>query len=164
MPTYGNGNQTIVEGSNETITVGNGNDNITIGSNDNLTVGNGNDTITAGSSDTITVGNGNDTITAGAHSTSCPSRHRRTSPKFTTEDNPPDGRHQRQLRRGTDCRHTGLNAKNPGLCESAHIPRRRKTLACAWDASAANHRRSRWADGEGNGSARVYTSRSRFCD
>ena len=42
LKTYGNGNQTIVEGSDETIVVGNGNDTINIGSNDTLTVGNGN--------------------------------------------------------------------------------------------------------------------------
>jgi len=54
--TYGNGNQTIVEGSNETIIVGNGNDSITIGSSDTLTVGNGNDAITAGVNDAITLG------------------------------------------------------------------------------------------------------------
>jgi hypothetical protein len=47
MPTktYGNGNQTIVEGSDETIIVGNGNDSVTAGSNDLIAVGNGNDTI-----------------------------------------------------------------------------------------------------------------------
>ena len=67
--TYGNGNQTIVDGSNETIIAGNGNDSITIGSSDTLTVGSGNDTITAGSNDSITVGNGNDTVVMGAGDT-----------------------------------------------------------------------------------------------
>src|SRR6516164_4244567 len=67
--TYGNGNQTIVDGSNETIIAGNGNDSITIGSSDTLTVGSGNDTITAGSNDGITVGNGNDTVVMGAGDT-----------------------------------------------------------------------------------------------
>jgi hypothetical protein len=69
MPTktYGNGNQTIVEGSDETVIVGNGNDSVTAGSNDLIAVGNGNDTISVGSSDALIVGNGNDTITAASN-------------------------------------------------------------------------------------------------
>ncbi len=68
---FGNANQTIAAGSNETIIVGDGNDNIAIGSNDNLTVGDGNDkvTTTGDANDIITVGNGNDTVTVGANST-----------------------------------------------------------------------------------------------
>src|SRR5229473_2264058 len=66
---FGNANQTIAAGSNETIIVGDGNDNIAIGSNDNLTVGNGNDTVTVGANSTVTAGNGGDTVTAGAGST-----------------------------------------------------------------------------------------------
>jgi hypothetical protein len=67
VKTYGNANQTIKEGSSETIIVGNGNDNITVGSIDILTVGNGIDQILAGSNDQIKVGNGYDTITMGSN-------------------------------------------------------------------------------------------------
>ena len=67
--TYGNGNQTIVEGSDETITVGNGYDTVTAGSGSSISAGNGNDNLTAGSNSKISAGNGNDTVAIGSNST-----------------------------------------------------------------------------------------------
>ena len=65
----GNGNDVVIGGANDKITLGNGNDWIIGGSNETISVGNGADVISVGAGATIAVGNGNDAITAGANST-----------------------------------------------------------------------------------------------
>jgi hypothetical protein len=63
--TLGNGTDYVIGGTNEKITVGNGSDTISVGAGSTINAGNGADTITAGSNSTVTVGNGNDRITVG---------------------------------------------------------------------------------------------------
>jgi hypothetical protein len=67
--TLGNGNDTVLGGSGDTIQAGNGTDTISTGANSHVMVGNNPDTITVGDHSTVTVGNGQDSVTAGAYAT-----------------------------------------------------------------------------------------------
>jgi VCBS repeat-containing protein len=62
----GNGNDSVLGGAFDAITVGSGNDTIIAGSDDLIIAGNGRDTVTAGTEDLITLGDGNDSVSAGA--------------------------------------------------------------------------------------------------
>ena len=66
--TLGNGNDTVLGGSSETIKLGNGSDTVSVGDLSTIAAGNGTDTITAGSGSSIIAGNGNDTIKVGHNS------------------------------------------------------------------------------------------------
>jgi autotransporter passenger strand-loop-strand repeat protein len=65
----GNGANTLIGGSGDTLSAGNGVDTAIGGSDDTINLGNGNDTIFGGSNNSITAGNGNDLVVSGDPST-----------------------------------------------------------------------------------------------